>query len=68
MPDENLLALKAMPDVLASRIRLAAAIMLYVMGQLLSGCADQRAGVGIHIASTTWQNVAWRRSTSVKRG
>jgi len=45
IPDENLLALKAMPDVLASRIRLAEAIMLYMMGQLSSGAAAQLAGV-----------------------
>src|ERR1039457_5088084 len=34
IPDEMLLALKATPDALASRIRLAAAVNLYEMGQL----------------------------------
>ena len=45
IPDEILLALKATPDVLASRIRLAAAVKLYEMGQLSSGAAAQLAGV-----------------------
>ena len=45
IPDEILLALKATPDVLASRIRLAAAIKLYEMRQLSSGAAAQLAGV-----------------------
>src|ERR1035438_9421021 len=45
IPDEMLLALKATPDALASRIRLAAAVKLYEMGQLSSGAADQLAGV-----------------------
>ncbi|HME00815.1 MAG TPA: UPF0175 family protein [Terriglobia bacterium] len=45
IPDEILLALKATPDVLASRIRFAAAIKLYEIGQLSSGAAAQLAGV-----------------------
>jgi predicted HTH domain antitoxin len=45
IPDEILLALKATPEVLASRIRLAAAVKLYEMGQLSSGAAAQLAGV-----------------------
>jgi predicted HTH domain antitoxin len=45
IPDEILLALKATPDVLASRIRLAAAVKLYEMGQLSSGAAAQLAGL-----------------------
>ena len=44
IPDEILLALKATPEVLASRIRLAAAVK-YEMGQLSSGAAAQLAGV-----------------------
>lgn len=45
IPDETLLALKATPEVLASRIRFAAAVKLYEMGQLSSGAAAQLAGV-----------------------
>jgi predicted HTH domain antitoxin len=45
IPDEILLALKATPEVLASRIRLAAAVKLYEIGQLSSGAAAQLAGV-----------------------
>jgi predicted HTH domain antitoxin len=45
IPDEILLALKATPDVLASRIRFAAAVKLYEMRQLSSGAAAQVAGV-----------------------
>ena len=45
VPDELLIALKATPEVLASRIRLAAAVKLYEMGQLSSGAAAQLAGV-----------------------
>jgi predicted HTH domain antitoxin len=45
IPDEILLALKATPDVVASRIRLAAAVKLYAMGELSSGAAAQLAGV-----------------------
>ena len=45
IPDEILLALKASPDELASRIRFAASIKLYEMGQLSSGAAAQLAGV-----------------------
>ena len=45
VPDEILLALKATPEMLAARIRLAAAIKLYEIGQLSSGAAAQLAGV-----------------------
>ncbi len=45
VPDEILLALKATPELLAARIRLAAAIKLYEIGQLSSGAAAQLAGV-----------------------
>ena len=45
IPDEILLALKATPDVLASRIRFAASVKLYEMGELSSGAAAQLAGV-----------------------
>ncbi len=45
VPDEILLALSATPEILASRIRLAAAVKLYEMGQLSSGAAAQLAGV-----------------------
>jgi len=40
-----LLALKATPEILAARIRIAAAVKLYEMGQLSSGAASQLAGV-----------------------
>jgi len=43
--DEILLALQTTPDVLASRIRFAAAIKLYEMGHLSSGAAAELAGV-----------------------
>jgi predicted HTH domain antitoxin len=45
IPDETLLALKTTPEALASRIRFAAAVKLYEMGQLSSGAAAQLAGV-----------------------
>lgn len=45
IPEEILFALKATPEALASRIRLAAAVKLYEMGQLSSGAAAQLAGV-----------------------
>ena len=45
IPDEILLALKTTPDDLASRIRFAASVKLYEMGQLSSGSAAQLAGV-----------------------
>ena len=45
IPDEILLALNATPEALASRIRFAAAVKLYEMGQLSSGAAAQLAGV-----------------------
>ena len=45
IPDEILVALKATPEVLAFRIRFAAAVKLYEIGQLSSGAAAQLAGV-----------------------
>ncbi len=45
IPDEIRLALKATPDQLASRIRFAASVKLYEIGQLSSGAAAQLAGV-----------------------
>ena len=45
IPDEILLALKATPEDVASRIRFAAAVKLYEIGQLSSGAAAQLAGV-----------------------
>ncbi len=45
IPNEILLALKATPEQLASRIRFAAAVKLLEMGQLSSGAAAQLAGV-----------------------
>jgi predicted HTH domain antitoxin len=45
IPDEFLLALKATPEILAARIRIAAAVKLYEMGQLSSGATSQLAGV-----------------------
>ena len=45
IPDEILVALKATPDALASRIRLAASVKLYEMGQFSAGAAAQFAGV-----------------------
>jgi len=45
VPDEILLALKATPDALASKIRFAASVKLYEIGQLSSGAAAQLAGV-----------------------
>ena len=45
IPDEILLALKATPEILAARIRIAAAVKLYELGQLSSGAASQLAGV-----------------------
>ena len=45
IPDDILLALKAMPDDLAFKIRFAASVKLYEMGQLSSGAATQLAGV-----------------------
>jgi hypothetical protein len=46
IPDEILLALEAAPDALASRIRFAASVKLYELGQLSAGAAAQLAGVG----------------------
>jgi len=45
VPDEILLALKATPEILAARIRLAAGVKLYELGQLSAGAAAQLAGV-----------------------
>jgi len=45
IPDEILVALKATPDELASRLCFAAAVKLYEMGQLSSGAAADLAGV-----------------------
>ena len=45
IPDEILVALKASPEVVASRIRFAASVKLYEIGQLSSGAAAQLAGV-----------------------
>ena len=54
IPDELLLALKATPDVLASKIRFAASVKLYEMGQLSSGAAAELAGVRGRISSVGW--------------
>lgn len=45
IPDEIVLALKATPEDLASRIRLAASVKLFELGQLSAGAAAQLAGV-----------------------
>ena len=45
IPDETLLALKTTREDLASRIRFAAAVKLYELGQLSSRAAAQLAGV-----------------------
>ena len=45
IPDEIVLALKATPDDLASKIRFAASVKMYEIGQLSSGAAAQLAGV-----------------------
>jgi predicted HTH domain antitoxin len=45
IPDEILRALNATPEILTSKIRLAAAVKLYELGQLSSGAAAQLAGV-----------------------
>lgn len=45
IPDEILIALKATPDEIASRIRFAASVKLYEMGQLSAGAAARLAGV-----------------------
>jgi predicted HTH domain antitoxin len=45
VPDEISIALNATPEVLVSKIRLAAAVKLYEIGQLSSGAAAQLAGV-----------------------
>jgi predicted HTH domain antitoxin len=45
IPDEILIALKATPSALASRIRFAASVKLYELGELSSGAAAQLAGV-----------------------
>lgn len=43
--DEILLALKATPEALAAKIRFAAAVKLYEMGELSSGAAAELAGL-----------------------
>ena len=40
-----MLALKVTPEALTSRIRLAASVKLFEMGQLSAGAASQLAGV-----------------------
>jgi predicted HTH domain antitoxin len=45
IPDEIMHALKATPDELALKIRLAASVKLYELGQLSAGAAAQLAGV-----------------------
>jgi hypothetical protein len=45
IPDEILFTLKATPEVLAARIRIAAAVKQYEMGQLSGGSAAELAGV-----------------------
>ena len=45
IPDSIRLALKASPEALEARIRLAASVKLYEMGQLSAGAAAQLAGV-----------------------
>jgi len=55
IPDEILIALKATPEVLASRIRLAAAVKLYEMGQLSSGPPPSLLVCRSHISSAIWR-------------
>lgn len=45
IPDEIMRALKATPEALEFRIRLAASVKLYEMGELSAGAASQLAGV-----------------------
>jgi predicted HTH domain antitoxin len=45
IPDEIAAALEATPEGLTSRIRLAAAVKLFELGQLSSGAAAELAGV-----------------------
>ena len=58
IPDEILLALHATPDVLASRIRFAASVKLYEMGQLSSGAAANLPACRSHISSANCRNMA----------
>ncbi len=55
IPDEILLALKATPDDLGDRIRLAAAVKLYEMRQLSSGAAAELAGVPRPYFLSRWE-------------
>jgi predicted HTH domain antitoxin len=45
IPDDIVLALKATPEAVASKIRFAASVKLYEIGQLSSGAAAELAGV-----------------------
>jgi predicted HTH domain antitoxin len=45
VPDEILAALKTTPEAIGARIRFAASVKLYEIGQLSSGSAAQLAGV-----------------------
>jgi predicted HTH domain antitoxin len=45
IPESTLLALHATPEQAGARLRLAAAIKLYELGQLSSGVAAQLAGM-----------------------
>ena len=45
IPESTLLALHATPEQAGARLRLAAAIKLYELGQLSSGVATQLAGM-----------------------
>ena len=55
IPDEIVLALKASPEARESRIRLAASVKLYEMGQLSAGAAAQLArACRNHIFTAVW--------------
>ena len=45
VPDDLVSALHSTPDAVASKIRLAASLKLYEMGELSSGAAAQLAGL-----------------------